>query len=142
MKYTRKCFLNSDSVEMLDSLLEIEKGDNVYYEAKLKYCNFFLRNPGDNGDKEEIKTIFDNLIKAEYYKACYDYGRFLMDEKKYDEAKNIFKKGSDNGQQFCFGDYADILMLITNFKEYLTDYNMISFLLKNMCLIICLEKLS
>ena len=37
MKYTRKCFLNSDSVEMLDSLLEIEKGDNAYYEAKLKF---------------------------------------------------------------------------------------------------------
>ena len=82
MKYTLKCFFNSDSVEMLDSLLEIEKGDNAYYEEKLKFCNFYLRNPGDNGDKEEIKTIFDNLIKAECYKACYDYGRFLMDEKK------------------------------------------------------------
>jgi hypothetical protein len=65
-----------------------------------------------------------------------------MKEGKYDEAKSIFKKGADNGQQLCFGDFADLLMWKTNFRQFLTDYNIISYNLKNMCLIICFEKLS
>ena len=109
MPYMLKCFFCPDDIkediEILDNLLKFEKGDNAYYEAQLKYCNYYLQFSGDKCDKEKIKNIFDNLIKAEYYKACYDYGKFLMDEKKYDEAKNIFKKGSDNSQHLCFAEY-------------------------------------
>ena len=90
----------SDSIKekigILDEFLNFEKGDTAYYEAQLKYCNFYLNSSGDKYDKIKIKNIFDNLIRMEYYKAYYDYGRFLQEEGKYDEAKNIFKKGLDN----------------------------------------------
>ena len=113
------------NIEIIDNLLNIEKGDNAYYEAQLKYCNFYLKYSGENCDKQKINNIFDNLIKAEYYKASCDYGRFLRDEKKYDEAKIIFKKGSDRSQQFCFGEYYNLILATTNINQLLGDYNMI-----------------
>ena len=128
-------------IEIIKSLLEFEKGDNAYYEAQLKYCNFYLKYSGDKCDKNKIKNIFDNLIRAEYYKACYDYGKFLMDEKRNDEAKNIFKKGSDNSQQFCLAEYIFLFLKMANYKQILTDYKLASFILKNKCLTICFDKL-
>lgn len=113
------------NIKIIDNLLNIEKGDNAYYEAQLKYCNFYLKYSGENCDKQKINNIFDNLIKAEYYKASCDYGRFLRDEKKYDEAKIIFKKGSDRSQQFCFGEYYNLILATTNINQLLGDYNMI-----------------
>ena len=138
--YFRSSQIGKD-IGILNELLEYEKGDNAYYEAQLKYCNFYLSYSGNNCDKKKIENIFNNLVKSGYYKACFDYGQFLVQEKKYDEAKSMFKKGYDNGQQFCFGDFVDLLMLTTNFKQFLTDEKIISFILKGMCLIICLEKL-
>ena len=61
-----------------------------------------------------------------YYKACCDYGRFLKDENKYEEAKLIFKKGYDNCQQFCLSEYIYLLISMTNFNQLLSDYNTIS----------------
>ena len=69
-------------ITILDDFLQLENGDNAYYEARLKYCNFYLKYSGDKCDKKKIKNIFDNLIKMEYYKACYDYDLFLVNEKK------------------------------------------------------------
>ena len=65
----------------LDDFLKLECGDKAYYEARLKYCNFYLINSGDKSDKTKIKNIYDNLIKMDYYKACSDYGLFLVNEK-------------------------------------------------------------
>ena len=114
MKCIFKCFFSSNlikkNIENINSLLDLmdfERGDIPYYEAQLIYCNFYSKYSGNNCNKEKIKNIFDNLIKAEYYKACCDYGRFLLDVRKFDEAKTIFKKGLDNGQQFCLGEYSD-----------------------------------
>ena len=81
------------------------------------------------------------MIKAGYYKACCDYGRFLIEQKKYEEAKVIFKKGFDNGQQFCLGEYCDLLLWVTNFKQIFLDYKLISYILKNLCIYICIDKL-
>ena len=145
MQCILKAYFSSDAIkkdiEILNQLLEFEKGDNAYYEAQLKYCNFYLEYSGDKCDKKKIKDIFDNLIKAEYYKACYDHGKFLMYEKKNEEAKNIFKKGSDNGQQFCFAEYIFLFLKMANYNQIFTDYKLASFLLKNKCIIICLDKL-
>ena len=80
------------NIEIIDNLLNIEKGDNAYYEAQLKYCNFYLKYSGENCDKQKINNIFDNLIKAEYYKASCDYGRFLKDEKNMMKRKLYLKK--------------------------------------------------
>ena len=63
----------------------------------------------DKSEKDKIKNIFENLIKEKYYKACLDYGRFLLEEKKFDEAKNILKLGYENGQHFCLGEYFNLL---------------------------------
>ena len=145
MQNVLKSYFNSDSIkeniEILDSLLEFETGDNAYYEAQLKYCNFYLKYSGDNNDIKNINDIFNNLIKAEYYKAAYDYGQFLVKEKKFDEAKKILKKGSDNGQQFCFTEYSYLFLKEANFKQILVDYKLASFILKNACLIVSLDKL-
>ena len=145
MRSIFKCYFSSNfiknNIESINELLEFEKGDIAYYEAQLKYCNFYLQYSGDNCDKEKIKNIFDNLIKTEYYKACCDYGRFLVKEKQYDEAIKIFKKGLDNGQQFCLGEYADLLMWTSNYNQILTNYKLTSYLLKNYCLVICIDKL-
>ena len=64
-----------------------------------------------------------------------------MNENKYDEAKNILKKGSDNSQQFCFAEYIFLLLRATNFNQILTDYKLASYILKSKCLIICFDKL-
>ena len=96
MQCILKAYFSSDAIkkdiEILNQLLEFEKGDNAYYEAQLKYCNFYLEYSGDKCDKKKIKDIFDNLIKAEYYKACYDHGKFLMDEKKMRRLKIYLKR--------------------------------------------------
>ena len=125
----------------LNDLLKIENSDKASYEARLKYCNFCLKNYADICDKTKIKNIFDNLIKMDYYKACYDYGLFLVDEKKNDEAKNIFKKGYDNCQLFCCQLYTYMFLSTTDFKQLLSDYNIISYILKNMLITFCLIKL-
>ena len=91
--------------------------------------------------KKKIKNIFENLINAGYYKACFDYGTFLLNEKKYDEAKSIFKKGLDKGEQFCLGEYISLLLTKTPFNQFMSDYNFVSFLLKYLCLEICIDKL-
>ena len=125
----------------VDKLLTLENNDKSFYEARLKYCNFYLENYADNCDKTKIKNIFDNLIKIDYYKACSDYGLFLVGEKKYDEAKVIFKKGFDNCQQFCCQQYTYIFLSTIDFKQLLSDYNIISYLLKNMLITFCFIKL-
>ena len=127
--------------ECIDTLLNFEKGDNAYFEVQLKYCNFYLKFSGEKCDKKRAKNIFENLINTGYYKACYDYGKFLLGEKKYDEAKSIFKKGLDKGEQFCLVEYISILLRQASFNQFLNDYNFISFLLKYMCLEICIDKL-
>jgi hypothetical protein len=65
-----------------------------------------------------VYNIFEELMKEGYYKACCDYGRFLVNEKKLEEAKKILKIGYDNCQQFCFSDYFYLLISITDFKNY------------------------
>ena len=42
-------------IEIINEMLEFEKGDNAYYEAQLKFCNFYLEYSGDKCDNEKIK---------------------------------------------------------------------------------------
>ena len=121
-------------------MLKFEKGNAAFYEAKLKYCNFYLAHSGENCEKTKIKDIFDSLIKAEYYKACCDYGKFLLREEKYDEALSIFKKGLDNSMHFCLSEYIYLFIQETNFNHLLSDYKLISYILKNICLLIAIDK--
>ena len=44
-----------ENIEILNQLLEFQKGDNAYYEAQLKYCNFYLEYSGDKFDKKNKK---------------------------------------------------------------------------------------
>ena len=145
MKGVFKSYFSSQLIEKnideLNVLLDFQEIDNSYYEALLKYCNFYLKYSGDKCDKGKIKLIFDVLIDAKYYKACCDYGRFLMEEKKIKQALNVFKLGSDNGQQFCFCEYFYLSLWANDFKNILSDYNMISYILKNMCLFIAFDQL-
>lgn len=96
MQYVLKAYFCSDSfkenISGLDLFLGFQPGDNAYYEAQLKYCNFYLELSGVNSDKPKIKKIFDNLIKLGYLKSSYDYGKFLIDQKRYDEAKTYLKR--------------------------------------------------
>ena len=144
MKYVMKIYFSSDfyreNLDKLNDLLDFYNKDYTYFEAQLKYCNFYLEYSGENCDKQKIENIFDNLIKSGYYKAACDYGRFLKDENKYDEAKIIFKKGADVSQQFCFNEYYFLLLSTTNLNQLVKDYNMISYFIKNSCIIICLDK--
>ena len=121
MKYVMKIYFSSDfyreNLDKLNYLLDFYNKDYTYFEAQLKYCNFYLEYSGENGDKQKIETIFDNLIKSGYYKAACDYGRFLKNENKYDEAKIIFKKGVDVSQQFCFSEYYYLLLSTTNLNQ-------------------------
>ena len=41
----------------LNDLLKIENSDKASYEARLKYCNFYLKNYADNCDKTTIKKF-------------------------------------------------------------------------------------
>lgn len=147
MKSIFKCYFSSkliqEDITYIDNLLDFnkEKGENVYFEAQLKYCNFYLEYSKEKCDNEKINNIFDYLIKSGYYKAVYDYGQFLKKEKKYEEAKSMFKKGFDNAQRFCLNDYTNLLINLTYFNNFLTDYSLISYILKNMCLIISFDKL-
>jgi len=131
-----------NKIEFLDYFLNFDKGDNAYYESRLKYCNFYLKNAEENSDKSKIKEIFNELIKDEYYKASYDYGNFLMKEGKYEEAKNIFKKGMENSQQFCLGEYTYLILREIDLNQLISDYEIISFFFKNMCLVISHDNLS
>ena len=145
MKCVIKFYLNNEAIDndikILNEFLDFEKGDNAYYEAQLKYCNFYLDFSEDKSEKEKIKNIFENLIKEKYYKACLDYGRFLLEEKKFDEAKNILKLGYENGQHFCLGEYFNLLIGTLDFNKILIDYNLSSHILRNMLIIIAFEKL-
>ena len=128
-------------INCIDCFLEFEKGDTAYFEAKLKYCYFYLEYSGEKCDKNKIKDIFDDLMKDGYYKACCDYGRFLVGEKKMEEAKKMFHIGYNNNQQFCQSDYIYLVMTLTSFNQIISDYNTISYILKNMCLTIAFERL-
>ena len=130
-----------ENIEIIDSLLDFEKGDKAHYEAKLKYCYFYLKHSGESCVQEKVKNVFEDLILSGYYKACLDYGRFLLNEQKYDEAKIILKKGFDNCQYLCNGEYIFLILSTTDFKQILSDYNIISYLLKNMCVDISFIKL-
>ena len=145
MKCVFQGLFRSDLIEkditIINELLQFEKGDNAYYEAQLKYCNFYFKYSKEGLDREKINNIFDNLIKEGYYKACCDYGGFLIDQKRYDDAKVIFKKGLDNSQQFCFCEYTYLCLRETNFNQILKDFELASHILKSLCLIICFDKL-
>ena len=145
MKYVINAVFFEDKIknnmEVLDNFLNFIKGDDAYYEGQLKYCNFYIKFSEKECDKEKINDIFNNLVNAEYYKAFFDYGNYLIKEEKFDEARNIFKKGADKSQQFCLGTYNYIILRESDLNQILSDYNLTSYLLKNMCLTICIEKL-
>ena len=145
MKNVLKIYFSDDfyrqNINKLNVLLDFDMTDYTNFEAKLKYCNFYLDYSGNNCDKQKIENIFDNLIKSGYYKVALDYGRFLIMENRYDEAKIIFKKGSDDRQQFCFAEYIFLLLSTTDLNQLLKDYNLISYFLKNHCIVICVDKL-
>jgi len=146
MNYVFNAIFYKENVEkdikILDNFLNLVKGNDAYYEGQLKFCNFYLKLAGDGCDKEKVEEIFNSLIKAEYYKAFFDYGIYLMENKKIDEARNLFKKGADKAQIFCLGDYTYILLRETNIKQILFDYKFTSYILKNFCLVISMEKLN
>ena len=121
---------------------EKEKEKESYYESRLKYNNYQLDFYENTCDKEIIETNFKLLINEKYYKACYDYGNYLIKQKKYDEAKNILKLGMDNAQQFCLSLYIYLVLRDIKLNQILSDYHIISDILKKMCLSICFEKLN
>ena len=134
-----------NDISFLDKFLEIKKrneNDKAYYESRLKYCNFYIEFSGEKCDKEKINNIFDKLINSEYYKALYDYAKFLINEGKFDDAKNKLKLGTDKSQQFCLGEYIFILLQSYNLEQLLSDYKIITYFFDHFCLEICLEKLS
>ena len=146
MKLVLKLHINSlnynNGFGNIYQLLNLEKGDAAYYEAQLKYCNFYLDNFGYKWDKNKIYDIFENLIKSGYYKACYDYANFLIDNSDYDKAKDILKLGMENSQQFCLCGYYYLYLKEIEMDNLLTDYKVFEDLLKKMMLILCLEKLN
>ena len=130
--------------QCLDSFLEIKKENNddmAYYEAQLKYCNFYLEYSGDKCDKKKVNDIFDKLINSEYYKAANDYGKFLIKENKFEDAKKIFKLGMDKRQQYCLAEYTYHLLNSYELNQMLNDYKITSHFLNNICLVISIEKL-
>ena len=129
-----------NNYEKLDEFPEIKKenkNDMTYYESQLKYCYFYIEYSGENCDKTRVNDIFDKLINSEYYKAAYDYGKFLMSEEKYDEAKKMFKLGMEKCQEFCLSEYINSLLISNELNNLLADYKIISYLLHNLCLLIC-----
>jgi len=88
-----------------------------------------------------VNDIFDKLINSEYYKAAWDYGKFLIQEEKYDDAKKIFKLGMDKNQQFCLAEYTLFLLKSYELNQMLNDYKIISHFLNNICLIISIDSL-
>ena len=134
-----------NDISFLDKFLEIKKrneNDKAYYESRLKYCNFYIEFSGEKCDKDKVNNIFDKLINSEYYKALYDYAKFLINEGKFDDAKNKLKLGTDKSQQFCLGEYIFILLQSYNLEQLLSDYKIITYFFDHFCLEICLEKLS
>jgi hypothetical protein len=140
----KSCFEGKKIIENNKSLkvfLNIEKGSQAYYEAQLKYCNFSLQYLGEKCNKKEMKIIFDSLIESGYYKTALDYGYFLINEGKDDEAKKIIKIGMDNSQQLCLLGYTYIILREHNINEIVSDYNICSSILNQMLLVICIDKL-
>ena len=146
MKLVFKAYFDSSkykiNIQYLNEFLNLEKseGENAYFESQLKFCNFYLEYFNNNCDKEKIKNIFENLIKSKYYKASFDYGKFLISEGKYDEAKNIIKNGIDYSNQFCLSQFPYILLREIEINNLLSDYNLIKDLLNNIFLSVCFEK--
>ena len=130
---------NSDN---LNEFLNFEKDDTAYHEARLKFCNFYLEYYGSICDKKKVEEIYDSLIKNKYYKAAYDYGKYLVDQQKIDEAKKIFKIGMDNSQQFCLSAYLYLTLGEKEIGTIISDYEVTSDILKNMFLSVCFEKLN
>ena len=146
MKLVFKTYFDSskyiNNIGNLFKFLDLEKDDDAYYEAQLKYCNFYLEYFKNNCDKSKIKEIYENLIKSKYYKASFDFGKFMISEEKYDEAKNIIKNGLDNQNQFCLAEYSYILLKDIELNQILSDYKIIKDILNYMLLSVCLEKLN
>ena len=146
MKLVFKTYFDSskyiNNIGNLFKFLDLEKDDDAYYEAQLKYCNFYLEYFKNNCDKSKIKEIYENLIKSKYYKASFDFGKFMISEEKYDEAKNIIKNGLDNQNQFCLAEYSYILLKDIELNQILSDYKIIKDILNHMFLSVCLEKLN
>ena len=130
------------NINKLNQLLDLKKGDTAYYEAQLKFCNFYLDYFKYKYDKDKIKQIFENLIKSEYYKASYDYGNYLINEEDYNKAKEIIKVGMENSQQFCISEYYYIILKETELNKFIFNYEVITDFIKNLFLSICLEKLN
>ncbi len=144
MEYVISSNFNGDvkkDYQCLDSFLEIKKENNddmAYYEAQLKYCNFYIEYSGDKCDKKKVNDIFDKLINSEYHKAAYDYGRFLIQEEKFDDAKKMLKLGMEKRQQFCLGEFTFHLLNYYELNQILNDYKITSYFLNNICLIIAI----
>ena len=130
------------NVNNLKQFLNLDKGDTAYYEAQLKFCNFYLDYFKYKCDKDKIKTIFENLIKSKYYKASYDYGNFLINEGEGDKAKDIIKLGMENSQQFCISEYCYVILKEIEMSKLLSDYKVVTDFVKNLFLSISLEKLN
>ena len=63
MEYIVKgLFINSKKKNRnnIKEMLNFEKGDDAFYEAKLKFCNFYLLYSEENCDRTEINDIFDD----------------------------------------------------------------------------------
>ena len=130
------------NVNNLKQFLNLDKGDAAYYEAQLKFCNFYLDYFKYKCDKDKIKTIFENLIKSKYYKASYDYGNFLINEGEGDKAKDIIKLGMENSKQFCISEYCYVILKEIEMSKLLSDYKVVTDFIKNLFLSISLEKLN
>lgn len=57
MKYVVKGqlgdLIDNKDLSFINEMLNFEKGDAAFYEAKLKYCNFYLEHSGENCDKKK-----------------------------------------------------------------------------------------
>ena len=145
IKYFFKAYFSSYKYQNIQEFLCFSNGEKEkesYYESRLKYCNYQLDFYENICDKKIIETNFELLINEKYYKACYDYGNYLIKKKKYDEAKNILKLGMDNSQQFCLSLYIYLVLRDIKLNQILSDYYNICDILKKMCLSICFEKLN
>ena len=59
MKYVLKIHFSWDfyreNIDKLNDLLDFYNKDYTYFEAKLKYYNFYLEYSGKNSDKQKLK---------------------------------------------------------------------------------------
>ena len=139
IEYVIKLYFYSS--EYKGDFLKLEEGEK---EGLLKYNNFCLDliKKYDIDNTNKIRNNFKKLIEEKYFKSAYDYGRFLIVEKKYDEAKKILQLGIDNSQSFCLSLYIYLILRETELNKLLLDYNQIKNILNNMCLSICFDKLN